>query len=193
MSSEQELAWRGAFGDEYTKRNGSHTGRELLWLKLLKPMDKLSSICEIGAGRGANLDVLTKMTDAEVIGVEPNELARQSCNKIVAGTAQACPIGDAAVDLSFTCGVLIHIPPDELGDACDEIYRISNRYIACIEYFSDEPQSKQYRGRDNLLFKRDFGSYWLDRFPDLEVLDYGFFWKRMTGLDNLTYWVFAKY
>ena len=42
------------------------------------------------------------------------------------------------------------------------------------------------------LFKRDFGGFWLDNFPDLQVVKYGFSWKRLTGLDNLTWWVFEK-
>ena len=45
---------------------------------------------------------------------------------------------------------------------------------------------------ENRLFKRDFGGLWLDTCPDLRVVAYGFAWKRLTGLDNLTWWLFEK-
>ena len=49
-----------------------------------------------------------------------------------------------------------------------------------------------YRGQEGLLFKRDFGGLWLDSFPSLRTVAYGFAWKRVTGVDNLTWWLFEK-
>ena len=97
-----------------------------------------------------------------------------------------------AVDFAFTSGVLIHIHPDDLLAACRDIHRVTRRYIGCLEYFSAEPEEVRYRDRDGLLFKRDFGGFWLDNFPDLRTLEYGFAWKRLTGLDNVTWWLFEK-
>lgn len=192
MESKQERVWRGDFGNAYTARCDSLLpGRINLWAQILRSISP-ESICEIGANVGANLEALSKITDAKLIGIEPNDLAREKCRGLIDGTAQNIPLEDSSVDLSFTCGVLIHIPPKELGKSCDEIYRISKKYIMCAEYFSAEPETKLYRGYNDLLFKRDFGGYWLDRFPDLTVLDYGFEWKRMTGLDNLTWTLFTK-
>ena len=36
------------------------------------------------------------------------------------------------------------------------------------------------------------GGFWLDHLPGLRVIAYGFSWKRLTGLDNLTWWLFEK-
>jgi pseudaminic acid biosynthesis-associated methylase len=102
------------------------------------------------------------------------------------------PLQDAAVEFSFTSGVLIHIAPDDLLASCAEIYRVSSRYIACAEYFNPTPVEIEYRGHSGVLFKRDFGGYWLDNFLDLELVDYGFLWRRATGLDDLTWWLFRK-
>jgi hypothetical protein len=55
-----------------------------------------------------------------------------------------------------------------------------------------KPEMFPYRGHDDRLFKRDFGGYWLDHFSDLWTVAYGFAWKRITGLDNLTWWLFEK-
>jgi len=45
---------------------------------------------------------------------------------------------DFTIDTS-TGELQMHVP-GIAGPACDEIYRISRRYIACIEYFADKPQ-----------------------------------------------------
>ena len=77
-------------------------------------------------------------------------------------------------------------------DLAREARRVARRYIVCIEYFSDKTEEITYRGHRGMLFKRDFGGFWLDNFPDLEVRDYAFAWKRATGLNNLTWWLFEK-
>jgi hypothetical protein len=39
---------------------------------------------------------------------------------------------------------------------------------------------------------RDYGSMFMDACPDLHPLGTLFAWKRTTGLDNLTFWIFEK-
>ena len=72
------------------------------------------------------------------------------------------------------------------------MHRVSRRWILVSEYFSAKPESIHYRGRDDLLFKRDFGGFFLDRFNDLEVVDDGFLWSRTTGLGDATWVLFRK-
>ena len=170
-----------------------------------EPLERISDrppagILEVGANIGINLRALRCPTDAGFFAVEPNAAARAVLAKdavvpparILDGTASSTGLPEAAVDPSFTSGVLIHIYPDHLEASVLEIYRVTRRYVACIEYFSDKPRTGPYGGHDDKLFKRDFGGYWLDLFPDLIVRDYGFAWKRLTGLDNLTWWLFEK-
>ena len=196
MCSEQLKAWDGEFGGDYHGRNqrAALRARTRLWGRILGDIEP-ESILEVGAGTGTNLIALHNVTGARLMAVEPNEVARKQIPpEITASDSHAAnlPYMDEAADLVFTSGVLIHIPPDELDAALDEIYRVSSRYIACIEYFSDTPETIPYRGRDNLLFKRDFGAYWMERFPDLEVVRTGFAWRTTTGLDNLTWHLFSK-
>jgi pseudaminic acid biosynthesis-associated methylase len=154
----------------------------------------------VGANIGDNLRALRALSGAEFFAVEPNESARRrltgdgvvSQANAIDGIASSIGLPDGAVDLAFTCGVMIHIHPKDLLASCREIHRVSRRYIACIEYFSDQPEEVPYRGHSERLFRRDFGGFWLDAFPDLQVLDYGFSWQRLAGLDNLTWWVFRK-
>jgi len=199
--------WRGNFGDAYISRNETEpeqlTARRKMWEQVLSPTvngKEPESILEVGANIGLNLRALKEVSPAVLYGLEPNPMARQRmvddgvvpADRAIDGTAQAIPLNDGAVEMSFTCGVMIHIHPEDLAAACKEISRVTKRYIACIEYFDAAPCSIPYRGRDDLLFKRDFGSFWMEQEPTLKLLDYGFFWKPVTTLDNLTWWLFER-
>jgi len=94
----------------------------------------------------------------------------------------------------FTSGVLIHIHPDKLGKATDEIVRVAQKYVLCLEYFSHTPVEVSYRNHEGFLFKRDFGGFYLDRYPQLRTLDYGFLWQReMEIFGNLNWWLLRNY
>lgn len=198
--------WRGEFGDLYTARNvadaATQRARIKMWAQILRSIegDQPTNIFEVGANQGLNLRALKHLTDAELIALEPNAKARQILlddavlkpQNLYDAFASSIPLEDSSVDMAFTSGVLIHIPPNDLLASCKEIHRISRKYIACAEYFSVDPQEITYRGQDGLLFKRDFGDFWMSHFPDLTLRDYGFLWKRTTGIDNLTWWLFEK-
>ncbi|MFC7050486.1 pseudaminic acid biosynthesis-associated methylase [Emcibacter nanhaiensis] len=205
-NTEQTSFWRGEFGDEYIDRNAADAehlrNRLAMWSRIIAPMrDEMPKrILEIGSNIGLNLRALNLLTDAEMVAVEPNEKARKILvdDKVVApgnaieGVASEFDLADGAVDMAFTCTVMIHIHPDDLLAACKRIHRATSKYVVCIEYFSDKQEMIEYRGHSNKLFKCDFGGFWMDNFPDLKLLDYGFEWKRITGLDNFTWWVFEK-
>lgn len=196
--------WRGAFGDAYTDRNALSSealrARTAMWARILEPVGSRppTSIAEIGANVGINLRALSTLLDADLYAVEPNAAARVrlsevlNANRIFDATGDALPIADGAVDMAFTSGVLIHVAPERLEATCREVHRVSRRLIACVEYFSVSPEERTYRDHAERLFKRDFGGFWWDLFPDLRLLDYGFFWRRATGLDDLTWWLFEK-
>lgn len=198
--------WRGKFGDDYVHRNEVTAERVRqrlkMWARILRSLAHASpaSILEVGANIGLNLRALRALTGADLYALEPNRSARQRLiddgvvpgGRAIDGTAAEIPMADAAVDMVFTSGVLIHVPPAELLPACKEMHRVARRYLLSIEYFSKSPEERPYHGQSGLLFKRDFGAYWLENFSDLEVVDYGFFWKPATGLDDLNWWLFHK-
>jgi pseudaminic acid biosynthesis-associated methylase len=205
-STPQVEFWRGDFGDVYTDRNVASPeqlrARVALWSDILGHAVGAppGSILEVGANRGINLRALRALTGARLLAVEPNDKARAllvsdgivSATDVRGGVSAAIDFPDGVADLAFTSGVLIHIHPDHLLASMREIHRCAARWIACIEYFADKPETVPYRGHDDRLFKRDYGSLWLDSFTDLRVAGYGFAWKRVTGLDNLTWWLFEK-
>ena len=199
-------AWKGGFGNEYISRNRvSPEGlraRTRLWAEILHTVQGVmpESILEVGANVGGNLMALRQLTNAELFAVEPNPQARKELAEnevlpaanIQEGCAADIELSDASVDFAFTCGVLIHVHPDELQASCQEIHRVSRRYIACVEYFADQPETITYQGETGMLFKRDFGAYWLEQFPDLKPIGHGFSWKPISGLDNMNWWIFEK-
>lgn len=198
--------WRGQFGDEYTARNQIDPERlrrrMRFWAGILERLGGAppQSILEVGANIGGNLAALKAVSDAELWALEPNNLARTQlvangivpADRALSAEAKAIPLPSGRVDLAFTVGVLIHIAPDDLLQICSEIHRCASKYVFCSEYFADQPEDKAYRSHQGLLFKRDFGAFYLDNFSDLELIDCGFSWKRTTGFDNLTWWLFRK-
>lgn len=197
--------WQGEAGDAYLRRNFDSHAEMLpridLWRQISKHLQPApGSVFEVGANFGRNLRAFNwERSDAPTtFALEPNDLAcallesRWPHPKIIKGRAQAIKADDGFADLTFTSGVLIHIPPDELLQACKEIHRCSREWIVAIEYFSAEPRMVPYRGENDRLWTRDFGAFYLDNFPDLKPVACGFAWKRMTGLDDLTWWVLRK-
>lgn len=204
--TEQVKFWRGDFGDSYVDRNATshdHIRMRLsMWARIFKYMaaDMPGSVLEIGPNIGLNIRAMKMLCDAEYYAVEPNAKARKILIEeqvLPEANIQNAFAGDfriplVPVDMVFTSGVLIHIHHDDLLAACKNIYLSAGKYIVCYEYFSDAPEIIQYRGHGDKLFKRDYGSFWLENFPDLKCLGYGFDWQAMTGMDNATWWVFEK-
>lgn len=75
-------------------------------------------------------------------------------------------------------GVLIHINPEYLDQVYNLLYQSTNKYICVCEYYNPKPVEVTYRGHDDKLFKRDFAGEILDKFTDLNLVDYGFVYHR---------------
>jgi pseudaminic acid biosynthesis-associated methylase len=199
--------WQGSTGNDYIERNQFEEWKlkpgKAGFQKILRNL-KFKSVLEVGSNIGLNLMYLTQIygEDIDLYAVEPNTVAfnrltseAQLENLKNAWNCNAfnLPPEDGSIDLVFTKGVLIHILPEDLQRATDEIVRVSNKYILCIEYFSARPESIEYRGRKGLLFKRDFGTFYQETYPELKCKDYGFLWKREFAVfDNLNWWLFEK-
>jgi hypothetical protein len=155
---------------------------------------------EVGANIGLNLEAIARLSDCELYAVEPNEVARDEliasdlmpARNVTGDYADKISFPDGICDLVITSGLLIHIPTDKLIQSMKEIHRCSSRWIISAEYFAPQEEMIPYRGHTDALWRRDYGSIWLDNFPDLHCQAAVFAWKRMTGLDNLVYWVMEK-
>jgi ubiquinone/menaquinone biosynthesis C-methylase UbiE len=203
---DQIKAWEGSFGDTYHHRNdrlAEIERRGQLWAHALALLPRINmDILEVGAGLGANLETIralyrTVRLNPNLYGLEPNPVANGYLGhqfQIIEGRAEAICAIDRAFDLVFTYGVLIHL--DDPVPAMREMFRVSRRFICCVEYFSPTRRAIPYRTDDQTglpvhLAADDYGSLWMDNF-DLKLLGCGFCWKRSTGLDNVTWWIFER-
>jgi pseudaminic acid biosynthesis-associated methylase len=206
MENKQLSHWTGEFGDQYIDRNPASENNIRARVKTFAEIwrrlqgNPPCSVLECGCNIGLNLRALKQITDAALTGIEPNDKARQRLlddavldkEHVSPGFLGSLPFADSSFELVFTSGVLIHIAPENLDAAMRDIYRVSQKYILAIEYFSKNPETISYRGNTELLWKRDFGKKYLELFPTLQVIDVGFFWSQTTTMDDTTWWLFQK-
>lgn len=199
----QEEFWAGNFGKDYIERNQSPhlLASNLNFFTLaLKSIRKPQSVIEFGANIGMNLKALKLLyPDILLQGIEINEKAAlQLGESIGAENVFNQSIFDfnpiQKCDLSLIKGVLIHINPDMLDIVYQKLYESTNRYILIAEYYNPKPVSIDYRGHSERLFKRDFAGEVLDKYPTLELIDYGFSYKRDLKFpqDDITWFLLEK-
>jgi pseudaminic acid biosynthesis-associated methylase len=172
----QLALWRSEFGRAYTDRNDRERPERVpTWRRLLDGTAP-ANVLEVGCNVGWNLRYLEQLGLVDLFGIEPQPAAvavarqRRPQFNVLHGTAFDLPFRDAMFDLVFTSGVLIHIAPGSLGRALDEIYRVSRRWIAAIEYDHPSEQEIEYRGYAGALWKRDHGAAWQTRHPSLRLI-----------------------
>jgi pseudaminic acid biosynthesis-associated methylase len=172
----QLALWRSEFGRAYTDRNDRERPERMASWRRLLDATAPANVLEVGCNVGWNLVYLEQLGLTNLYGIEPQPAAvavarqRRPQFNVLHGTAFDLPFRDQMFDLAFTSGVLIHIAPDSLGRALDEIYRVSRRWIAAIEYDHPSEQEVQYRGHAGALWKRDHGAAWLTRHPGLRLI-----------------------
>jgi len=194
----QLQAWEGDFGDSYTDRNMLDWRLRVPAFREMLAGLSIQRLLEVGCNRGHNLVALADMLGGEdIVGVEPNEhalaLARAATTRagFLHGNVFDLPFKDGFFDLVFTAGVLIHLPAADLPAALAEIHRVSRRYVLAIEYFAEHETAIPYRGRDDLLWKRDFCRSYQEQFPGLQVVKSGY-WTIEQGFDRTHWWLFEK-
>lgn len=194
--------WEGEGGNEYIARQDEKQllyVYEEMWGRIFQEMAEIPArVLELGSSVGLNLDALRLLQpNIECLAIEPNERARKVLRQ------KGYEIRDPGiaelkymdpVDLSFTRGVLIHIPPTELAVAYETLHRATRKYIVVAEYYNPTPVEIDYRGRKGLLWKRDFAGEMLDRFKDLKLVEYGFVYHRdpIAPQDDVTWFLLEK-
>lgn len=154
--------WRGNFGNSYHDRNKflpEHV--RPLFARILGEYEPFGSVLEVGCGLGHNLMAIDAETRS---GIEPNKAAREEAlrahhpalNAIDADAADL-PYASDSYDLVLTCGLLIHIPPQDIQQVVEEIARVSSKLVLCIEYNAVEEEMREYRGVKDALWVRPYG------------------------------------
>ncbi len=203
FATEQEGFWAGQFGTDYIRRN---VGGALLasnvafFARALKCAHELPDCIEVGANVGMNLRALKLLYPRqEQHAVEINADAIAELRKFLPAeqVAHCSVLGyrpPKRFALAFVKGVLIHVNPDALTQVYDTLHEATGRYLLVCEYYAPSPVSIPYRGHTDRLFKRDFCGEILDRHGDLELLDYGFCYRRDPAFpqDDITWFLMER-
>jgi pseudaminic acid biosynthesis-associated methylase len=198
-----EQLWAGQFGDDYVERNSeAGADRQPWWTDLLDRLEPTTAL-EVGCNRGGNLQwVAQALGPANVTGIDLNAKALAILRERIPGVnalqakARELPFADGTFDLVYTIGVLIHHAPEDLGPAMDEIVRVSARYVMCMEYFAEQEEEVPYRGHEGALYRRDYGRLYVERHPELELIERGSLGKNgrrnRRGFDDAAFWIFER-
>jgi spore coat polysaccharide biosynthesis protein SpsF len=203
FKTEQEAFWAGEFGTEYIQRN---QGEALLasnldfFAKALRAARGVKTCIEFGANIGMNLKALKLLHPTqEQHGIEINaDAALQLAQVIPAEHVHQTSILDfqpgQTWELVLIKGVLIHINPDELPQVYDKLVGSSSRYLLVAEYYNPAPVAIPYRGHTDRLFKRDFAGEIMERHPKMQLVDYGFAYRRDPNFpqDDITWFLMEK-
>lgn len=202
FQTEQEKFWAGEFGNEYISRNEDTwllASNTALFSTILKRTRNVRSVIEFGANIGMNIHALKNLLpQAKLNAIEINAKAVEQLSQIKDLTVYHQSIFDFASnvknDFVFTKGVLIHLEPTMLQQVYKMMYENSSRYICMIEYYNPSPMEIPYRGHNDKMYKRDFAGELIDTYPDLELVDYGFVYRKdpifMQG--DLTWFLMEK-
>ena len=190
--TEQEKFWAGEFGESYIARNSGKDFTSLAIDQLshgLRKSKGIKSAIELGSNVGNNIEALNQMyKDIDLHAIEINKTAAEKLsNKKICTVKNSSLLDlnyDRTFDLSFTSGVLIHIAPDKLKQAYDNLYKLSNKYILLIEYYNHKPQELDYRGHSEKLFRRDFCYELMNQHKDLKLVDYGFLYHNDSNIER---------
>jgi pseudaminic acid biosynthesis-associated methylase len=202
--NEQEKFWATEYADEYLRKNSKFDFERGVkaWRTMLRnATTPISSLLECGSNIGRNIGFLEEVlpeASKSIIELSPvafkEVTSRYKFDQAFNGPIRASTFTPASFDLVYTCGVLIHIHPDDLLENMKKMFEYSKKYVLIGEYFNRTPVSLEYQGKSNLLFKRDFGKLFLENF-DVHVVDYGFLWGHeydCAGFDDITWWLFQK-
>lgn len=198
----QEEFWSGEFGNEYIDRNKSEqllASNIHFFSNILKNCNTVSNVLEFGANVGMNIKALKLLLPfSKFSGIEINKAAYESLMTIdgVEGFNQS--IFDFEVsrtyDLVFIKGVLIHINPEMLPSVYEKLFDSSSKYICIAEYYNPTPVVINYRGHSDKLFKRDFAGEFMKKYPEVELINYGFSYHHdpLFPQDDITWFLFKK-
>jgi len=201
--TEQEEFWTSQeWGDEYIKRNSYDRVKNNIhfFSKILQRTSNINSVIEFGANIGLNLIALRQfLPNSSYSAIEINKNACKKLEKVgflenVYNQSLFDFETTQKYDLTFTKVVLIHINPNYLDLVYEKLYEYSNKYILIAEYYNPTPVEINYRGHEGKLFKRDFAGELMDKYKDLELIDYGFAYHRDNNFhqDDISWFLLKK-
>lgn len=179
--------WKGDFGDQYTVRNRVEwRARIPFWTRIMAETGA-RSVHEFGCNAGYNLSAIRRnFPDVQLSGNDVNEQALYQCNAAGIAGWNVMP-SSLRRELVFTCGVLIHVAPEDLQATMQSIVDASCDYVLAVEYNAATEEEVLYRGNEGKLWKRPYGKLYQDLGLTLvQEFDAG------EGFDRCTAWLLRR-
>lgn len=206
--NEQTAWWVGEGGDAYTQRNRVDWRKRIQFWEDVMAMTGARSVFEVGCNAGWNLSAINAAAPfATLYGADVNMAAANQAGAALGTKAIIDDMDIAAVEeklisqhwhfeptyeLVFTAGVLIHLAPEHLRTAMKRIAFLSCDYVLAVEYEAPSETAIQYRGRTDLLWKRDYGRLYEGLGLGLS-LEKKWHAGKDQGFDNCTAWLLRKH
>jgi len=156
--------WRADFGDGYVERNRLDWAKRVPFWRHIIDRTNAQSFLEVGCNIGLNLQAIRSLnSEFMMTGCDVNSKALGEATAAGFDVLQqeghliADLLGPECCDLAFTCGVLIHVSPDQLQATMEAIKTASSAYVLAVEYEAQEETEVEYRGHAGRLWKRPYG------------------------------------
>ena len=119
----------------------THTQHQWLLEKIKR--SKPQTILEVGCGFGRNINFLinNNIDPKRITGVdispkmihEAEKYLNKRSLRLITAHAEQLPFKDKSFDVVFTHGVFMHISPQKINRAFQEIVRVTRKYVIIIE------------------------------------------------------------
>lgn len=192
--------WKGPEGTDYAARSpGNVQASRNMFYRIFDHLPRPpESVIEFGAGVGTNLQAIGELgnrihrTGVEVNADAAKQLARHCESMMISSLESIGPLPPA--EMTFTRGVLIHLPEPALQHAFDLLFKSSSRWVMVAEYYSPNRTMVPYRGKPDLLWTDDYVGKIIKQHPSLRLIDYGFVSKYddMYPQDDVTWFMMEK-
>ncbi|QWE28986.1 pseudaminic acid biosynthesis-associated methylase [Polynucleobacter sp. AM-7D1] len=205
FKTEQEEFWAGEFGREYIERNQDEAyllSNINFFSKALAKVGEFKDMIEFGPNIGMNMRAIQKIfpgDNARFNAVEINSQAVQQLkehfpSENIYEKSILDWVPQKTWDLVLIKGVLIHINPDHLADVYMKLVQATAKYLLIAEYYNPTPVEVKYHDQHDRLFKRDFAGELMDSFENMNLVDYGFVYRRDPQFpqDDITWFLLEK-
>lgn len=191
LVTEQEKFWNDeTWAAPYRQRNQLNYAQRVPYWRGILDLTQAQSILEVGTNTGANLKALrcaNRQLDLKGVDVSYEACIEAVLAGLDVEQVRASDVGvkwPGKFTLSFTAGVLIHIPPHQLDEVLNSIIASSNRFVLAVEYESEHEEGIDYRGHSDRLWRRPYGRLYQEKGLKLvDVRDAG------EGFDRCTSWL----
>jgi len=173
----EEGFWKYDLGDLCAEHNDRATEAQARWWGAVASRYQFATVLEVGCGPGANLTLL-RQSGVRVFGVDCNARAlgraQAHGHPVAQAFARALPFQTASVDLVFTMGLLIHVPPRDRASVLREVRRVARRFVALVETYSPIDTVTDMHGLRDVWWSSDFHACYRQVDPDAILIAYAF-------------------